>query len=83
MKIAVVGTGYVGMSMATLLSVNNTVYAVDIVPEKVEKINKETSILSHITKTKDITDVVFVIIKMLTIVPCWPRREWLPMNCCR
>lgn len=43
MKIAVVGTGYVGMSMATLLSVNNTVYAVDIVPEKVEKINKRIS----------------------------------------
>ncbi len=43
MKIAVVGTGYVGMSMATLLSVNNKVYAVDIVPEKIEKINNRIS----------------------------------------
>lgn len=43
MRIAVVGTGYVGMSMATLLSEHNTVYAVDIVPEKVEKINKRIS----------------------------------------
>lgn len=43
MRIAVVGTGYVGMSMATLLSEYNTVYAVDIVPEKVEKINNRIS----------------------------------------
>ena len=41
-NIAVAGTGYVGMSMATLLSETNKVYAVDIVPEKVEKINKRT-----------------------------------------
>lgn len=36
--IAVAGTGYVGLSVATLLSQNNKVYAVDIVPEKVELI---------------------------------------------
>ncbi len=42
-NIAVAGTGYVGMSMATLLSVNNHVTAVDIVPEKVELINKKKS----------------------------------------
>ncbi len=41
--IAVAGTGYVGMSLATLLSQHNKVYAVDIVPEKVEKINKRIS----------------------------------------
>lgn len=40
MKIAVAGTGYVGLSMATLLSQHNEVVAVDIVPERVEKINK-------------------------------------------
>ena len=39
MKIAVAGTGYVGMSMATLLSQHNDVVAVDIIPEKVEMIN--------------------------------------------
>ena len=39
MKIAVAGTGYVGLSMATLLSQQHEVMAVDIVPEKVDKIN--------------------------------------------
>ena len=40
MNIAVAGTGYVGLSLAVLLSQHNEVVAVDIVPEKVEKINK-------------------------------------------
>ena len=43
MKIAVAGTGYVGLSMATLLAQNHTVTAVDVVPEKVEKINRRIS----------------------------------------
>lgn len=43
MKIAVAGTGYVGLSIATLLSQNHEVMAVDIVLEKVEKINKRIS----------------------------------------
>lgn len=43
MKIAVAGTGYVGLSIATLLSQHHEVMAVDIVPEKVEKINKKIS----------------------------------------
>ena len=43
MKIAVAGTGYVGLSLATLLSQNNEVYALDVIPEKVEKINKRIS----------------------------------------
>ena len=42
-SIAVAGTGYVGLSIATLLSQNHEVMAVDIVPEKVEKINKRIS----------------------------------------
>lgn len=40
MNIAVAGTGYVGLSLATLLSQHNHVTAVDIVPEKIEKLNK-------------------------------------------
>ena len=43
MKIAVAGTGYVGLSIATLLSQHNEVTAVDIVPEKVEMINRRKS----------------------------------------
>ena len=43
MKIAVAGTGYVGLSIATLLSQNNRVVAVDVVPEKVEMINRRQS----------------------------------------
>ena len=43
MKIAVAGTGYVGLSIATLLAQHHQVYAVDIVPEKVEQINQRKS----------------------------------------
>ena len=43
MKIAVAGTGYVGLSLAVLLSQHNEVHALDIVPEKVQKINNFVS----------------------------------------
>ena len=43
MKIAVAGTGYVGLSIATLLSQHHEVMAVDIIPEKVELINNKKS----------------------------------------
>lgn len=43
MKIAVAGTGYVGLSMATLLAQHNEIVAVDIIPQKVEMINKRVS----------------------------------------
>ena len=43
MNIAVAGTGYVGMSIATLLAQHNHVTAVDVIPEEVEKINNRIS----------------------------------------
>ena len=43
MKIAIAGTGYVGLSLATLLSVKNEVVALDVIPEKVEMINNRKS----------------------------------------
>jgi len=43
MRIAVAGTGYVGLSIATLLAQRNEVVAVDVIPEKVEKINAKIS----------------------------------------
>ena len=43
LKIAVAGTGYVGLSIATLLSQHHRVTAVDVIPEKVEKINRRES----------------------------------------
>ena len=43
MKIAIAGTGYVGLSIATLLSQKNEVVALDVIPEKVELINNRKS----------------------------------------
>lgn len=43
MKIAVAGTGYAGLSLAVLLAQQNTVIAVDIIPEKVDLINNRKS----------------------------------------
>lgn len=42
-KVAVAGTGYVGLSIATLLSQHHQVIAVDVIPEKVEKLNNKIS----------------------------------------
>ena len=44
LKIAVAGTGYVGLSIATLLAQHHRVVAVDVIPEKVEKINNKISV---------------------------------------
>ena len=40
-KIAIAGTGYVGMSVATLLAQHNHVVAVDLIPEKVDMVNRK------------------------------------------
>lgn len=77
MKIAVAGTGYVGLSIATLLSQHHEVMAVDIVPEKVEKINNKISPiqdeyieqylaekdLNHFFETSAVESVIELVIK--------------------
>ena len=54
LRIAVAGTGYVGLSVATLLSQHHKVIAVDIVPEKVELINQRKTPIYIITIYKRI-----------------------------
>ena len=48
-KVAVAGTGYVGLSIATLLAQHHQVTAVDVVPEKVEKLNNKIFTTYHYT----------------------------------
>ena len=62
MKIAVAGTGYVGMSIATLLAQKNHVTAVDVIPEKVEKINNRISPIQD--------DYIEKYLKDPSILPC-------------
>ena len=59
MNIAVAGTGYVGLSIATLLAQNNHVTAVGIIPEKVDMINKRQSPIQdeYIEKYKNIDPI--------------------------
>ena len=56
LKIAVAGTGYVGLSIATLLSQHHEVTAVDVIPEKVDKLNHHISPIQdeYIEKLKPI-----------------------------
>ena len=58
-KIAVAGTGYVGLSIATLLAQHHQVTAVDVVPEKVEKINKRISPIQDEYIEEGLVDFVF------------------------
>ena len=62
MNIAVAGTGYVGMSIATLLAQHNHVTAVDVIPEKVEKINNRISPIQD--------DYIENYLKDPSILPC-------------
>lgn len=69
MKIAVAGTGYVGLSIATLLAQNNQVVAVDIIPQKVELINERRSPIQD----KEIEE--FLATKKLNLVATLEAKE--------
>ena len=64
-KIAVAGTGYVGLSIATLLAQHHPVKAVDVIPEKVEKINKRISPIQDEYIEKYLAE------KELDLTACW------------
>lgn len=64
-RVAVAGTGYVGLSIATLLSQHHHVTAVDVIPEKVEKLNNKVS-LSRIIISRSIW-----LKSLLTLLPLW------------
>ena len=67
MKIAVAGTGYVGLSMACLLAQHNEVIALDIIPEKVDLINKKKSPIQdeYIEKYLREKDLNLILVKKL------------------
>lgn len=64
-RVAVAGTGYVGLSIATLLSQHHHVTAVDVIPEKVEKLNNKVS-LSRMIILRSIW-----LKSLLTLLPLW------------
>ena len=57
-KVAVAGTGYVGLSIATLLSQHHQVIAVDVIPEKVEKLNNKISPIQDDYIEKYLADLI-------------------------
>ena len=78
MKIAVAGTGYVGLSIATLLSQHHEVMAVDIIPEKVELINQKKSPIQDEYIEKYLSEDKYIVIHdgfELTIWKDFMREE--------
>ena len=74
LKIAVAGTGYVGLSIATLLAQHHQVMAVDIVPEKVELINKKQSPIRDNYIEKYLAEKIWI------LPPRWMRKRLIVMQ---
>ena len=70
-KIAVAGTGYVGLSLAVLLAQHNQVTAVDIVPEKVEKLNKYISPIQDEISSSSPPPPIMIRSKTSSTAPPW------------
>lgn len=77
MKIAVAGTGYVGLSIATLLSQHNEVKAVDIIPEKVELINKRKSPIQDEYIEKYLTEKELNLVATLDAKAAYENAEYV------
>ena len=67
MKIAVAGTGYVGLSLAVLLAQHNEVVAVDIIPEKVNLINNKKSPIQDEYIEKYLAQKSLLFLQLLTV----------------
>ena len=77
MKIAVAGTGYVGLSIATLLAQHNQVIAVDIIPEKVEMINRRISPIQDVYIEKYFEEKELNLVATLDAVSAYKEAEFV------
>ena len=75
MKIAVAGTGYVGLSMATLLAQHHTVVAVDVIEEKVERINRRESPIQDDYIEKYFAEKELVLVATLDAAAAYSEAE--------
>lgn len=80
-KIAVAGTGYVGLSIATLLSQHHHVTAVDIVPEKVEMINNRKSPIQDDYIEKYLAEKDLDLTATLDAKDAYSDTKWILKRC--
>ena len=79
-NIAVAGTGYVGLSIATLLAQHNRVTAVDVIPEKVDKINRRVSPIQDEYIEKYLAEKELDLTATPSASPSPPKFRWKISN---